>query len=130
MIYLFACTPFTKCVCENMYEVSILCTVFYTMFRNLVRGLNGGVVKRDVGDNGGNTAGEISDLRNSMEIMMENINHLVTKQQVGKLYSHFSYFFMLTSSINFDSHLTEAREFKSTVAQRGNIDCPAIVVLV
>ena len=60
------------------------------MFRNLVRGLSGGVVKRDVGDNGGNNAGDISDLRNSMEIMMENINHLVTKQQVGKLDCNFS----------------------------------------
>ncbi|CAB4022382.1 Hypothetical predicted protein, partial [Paramuricea clavata] len=50
--------------------------------KNIVRGLSGGVVKRDVGDDsGGNTASEISSLRNSMEIMMENVNHLVTKQQ-------------------------------------------------
>ena len=55
-----------------------------------MRGLSGGVVKRDVGDNGGNNAGDISDLRNSMEIMMENINHLVTKQQVGNLDCNFS----------------------------------------
>ena len=75
------------------------------MFRNLVRGLSGGVVKRDVGDNGGNNAGDISDLRNSMEIMMENINHLVTKQQVGNLDGNFS-------SQRACSYLTEPRELR------------------
>jgi hypothetical protein len=61
----------------------ILCCI---TFRNIVRGLSGGVVKRDVGgDSGGDTASEISSLRNSMEIMMENVNHLVTKKQVGTL---------------------------------------------
>jgi hypothetical protein len=54
------------------------------MFRKLVRGLNGDVVKRDISD-GGNAADDISNLRSSMEIMMENVNHLVTKQQVGQL---------------------------------------------
>ena len=56
------------------------------MFRNLIRGLDSGVVKRNV-DDSGNAAGDLSSLRSSMEIMMENVNHLVTKQQVGlKLY--------------------------------------------
>ena len=55
---------------------------FGMFYRGLVRGLQGGVVKRDV-DDSGNTASDISSLRSSMEIMMENVNHLVTKQQVG-----------------------------------------------
>lgn len=46
-----------------------------------MHGLDAGKVKRETGDNGDNTATELSSLRSSMEMMMENINHLVTKQQ-------------------------------------------------
>ena len=70
------------CECHDFVESHRVW--YHVMFRNLVRGLNGGVAKRDVGDDGGNTASEINSLRSTMEIMMENVNHLVTKQQVGK----------------------------------------------
>lgn len=62
-----------------MYSL-LFCFIFS---RNIVQNLgNGdGIVKRDTGD-GGTTASEISSLRSSLEIMMENVNHLVTKQQV------------------------------------------------
>lgn len=60
----------------------------FFIFRNIVRGLSGGVVKRDAGDGDSTTASEISSLRNTMEIMMENVNHLVTKLQVGTVLPH------------------------------------------
>ena len=63
----------------------------FGVFRNLVRGLDGGIVKREVGDGNGNTANEISSLRKSMEIMMENVNHMVTKQQVGRNFAIFGF---------------------------------------